>query len=56
MSKNNWSSIRNTQVRKRIKELRRGGIRPSEIYERIGKEFGLSESRVKQIEYNVQAT
>lgn len=55
MSKNNWSANRNEKIRKRIQQLRDEGVRPSEIYEKIGEEFNLSPSRVKCIEYGVNA-
>jgi len=55
MSKNNWSAIRNRKIRKRIQQLRDEGIRPSEIYEKLGEEFNISTSRVKCIEYGVKA-
>lgn len=54
-SKNNWSANRNRKIRERIQELRDEGERPSDIYEKLGEEFSLSPSRVKCIEYGVNA-
>jgi len=53
--KNNWSAHRNRKIREKIRELRDEGVKPSDMYKKIGKEFNISVSRVRCIEYGVKA-
>ncbi len=53
MCKNNWSAVRNEKIRDIIKVMRENGTKPKEIYKELAREYNLSASRIKCIEYGV---
>jgi len=53
--KKSWSTIRNEKIRKAIEQMRNEGERPREIYRILAEKYGISQSRIRQIEYGIQA-